>query len=250
MQQSVSGSQADFTVPTFFCSRTTLVHFFSKRPSYFLLVAASNVSPMLISSLSAAAVLVRFLEVRYAIIDLWLFMLALLQHLGRGYLQLLGLPRRENLGHGDSTRVILYMNVRVDQIWDPEAARLAADVEGLRNLVLTLWRLRRGNVSFVRAANEKVAADVRILIRQADCRVCNCGGPTCISMSFECGEECHGGGDRLVPIKKCAPESILAPHVSLHPPTAKIPLGTTTRPTTTLSAVTRDTWLISPHVLF
>ncbi len=41
--------------PTFFCSLTTLVHFFSRRPSYFLLVASSKESPILSSSRSAAA---------------------------------------------------------------------------------------------------------------------------------------------------------------------------------------------------
>jgi hypothetical protein len=52
-------------LPTFFCSRTTLVHFFSKRPSYFFAVVASKTSsPSPISARSAAAVLVRLLEER------------------------------------------------------------------------------------------------------------------------------------------------------------------------------------------
>jgi hypothetical protein len=60
---------------TFFCSRTTLVHFFSSRPSYFLAVLASNTSsPRLISARSAAAVFDRLFAERYAIMDLCLGM--------------------------------------------------------------------------------------------------------------------------------------------------------------------------------
>jgi hypothetical protein len=51
---------------TFFCSRTTLVHFFSKMPSYFFLVASSKVEGMLASSRSAAAVLGALMTPRYA----------------------------------------------------------------------------------------------------------------------------------------------------------------------------------------
>ena len=41
---------------TFFCNRTTLVHFFSRRPSYFFAVFASNTSsPRFASARSAAA---------------------------------------------------------------------------------------------------------------------------------------------------------------------------------------------------
>ncbi len=57
---------------TFFWSRTTLVHFFSSSPSYFLDVAASKLSPMLASALRAAAASWNLLAERYAIIDLWL----------------------------------------------------------------------------------------------------------------------------------------------------------------------------------
>jgi len=54
----------------FFCNRTTLVHFFSSRPSYFLRVASSNVSPIPSSSRNAAALLGRLHADKYAIIDL------------------------------------------------------------------------------------------------------------------------------------------------------------------------------------
>jgi hypothetical protein len=57
---------------TFFCNLTTLVHFFSRSPSYFLLVAASKLSPIFSSSRNAAALFSRFVEVRYAMIDLCL----------------------------------------------------------------------------------------------------------------------------------------------------------------------------------
>lgn len=57
---------------TFFCSRTTLVHFFSKSPSYFLDVASSKESPMLISSRKAAAALDKLLDDKYAIMALCL----------------------------------------------------------------------------------------------------------------------------------------------------------------------------------
>jgi hypothetical protein len=52
-------------VPTFFCNRTTLVHFRSRRPSYFLAVAASKTSsPRFNSCRKAAAVAVRLLALR------------------------------------------------------------------------------------------------------------------------------------------------------------------------------------------
>lgn len=52
-------------LPTFFCSRTTLVHFFSRRPSYFFAVVASKrSSPRPISARKAVAVLGRLLDVR------------------------------------------------------------------------------------------------------------------------------------------------------------------------------------------
>lgn len=58
---------------TFFCKRTTLVHFFSRRPSYFLTVLVSSTSSgRLSSSRSAAAVLGKLFAERYAMIDLCL----------------------------------------------------------------------------------------------------------------------------------------------------------------------------------
>lgn len=42
---------------TFFCNRTTLVHFFSRMPSYFFLVASSKLGAILASSRNASAVL-------------------------------------------------------------------------------------------------------------------------------------------------------------------------------------------------
>lgn len=61
-----------FLLRTFFCSRTTLVHFLSSSPSYLLLVAASKLSPRFSSSRNVAALLCRLIDVRYAIIDLCL----------------------------------------------------------------------------------------------------------------------------------------------------------------------------------
>lgn len=49
---------------TFFCNLTTLVHFFSSKPSYFLEVVSSNVSPRFSSFRSAAAVSGRLFEAR------------------------------------------------------------------------------------------------------------------------------------------------------------------------------------------
>ena len=49
---------------TFFCNLTTLVHFFSSRPSYFLLVASSKVSPMLSSSRRVAAAFGSLIDVK------------------------------------------------------------------------------------------------------------------------------------------------------------------------------------------
>lgn len=48
----------------FFCRRTTEVHFFSRRPSYFLEVSGVNVSPMESSSRSAAALVGRLATFR------------------------------------------------------------------------------------------------------------------------------------------------------------------------------------------
>lgn len=57
---------------TFFCSRTTLVHFFSNNPSYFFRVASSKAAEMLTSSRNAAAVLGALMTPKYAIMALWL----------------------------------------------------------------------------------------------------------------------------------------------------------------------------------
>jgi len=98
---------------TFFCRRTTLVHFFSKSPSYFLLVAASKLSPIFSSSRNAAALLGRFEEERYAIIDLCLVPVSqsAAWAWAKFVLQLLGLPRRQDLAHGD--RGSRYMKLEV-----------------------------------------------------------------------------------------------------------------------------------------
>ena len=60
---------------TFFCNRTTLVHFFSRSPSYFLLVVASKLllSMPITASCRAVALPNRFIEFRYAIMVLCLF---------------------------------------------------------------------------------------------------------------------------------------------------------------------------------
>lgn len=58
---------------TFFCKRTTLVHFFSSKPSYFFAVVASKTSsPTFNSCRSAEAVLGRLLAARYAMMALCL----------------------------------------------------------------------------------------------------------------------------------------------------------------------------------
>jgi hypothetical protein len=57
---------------TFFCSRTTLVHFFSSSPSYFRLVASSKLAAMLTSSRNAAAVFGALMTPRYAMMALCL----------------------------------------------------------------------------------------------------------------------------------------------------------------------------------
>jgi len=49
-----------------------LVHFFSSKPSYLLHVAALKLSPRSSSSRNAVALLDRLVEVRYAIMDLFL----------------------------------------------------------------------------------------------------------------------------------------------------------------------------------
>lgn len=64
--------------PTFFCKRTTLVHFFSSSDSYFFATAASKTSfSRLNSVLSVAAVSEKSLADRYAMIDLCLESIAL-----------------------------------------------------------------------------------------------------------------------------------------------------------------------------
>jgi hypothetical protein len=57
---------------TFFCRRTTLVHFFSSSPSYFFRVASSKLAGMFTSSRNAAAVLGAFKTPRYATMALFL----------------------------------------------------------------------------------------------------------------------------------------------------------------------------------
>jgi hypothetical protein len=57
---------------TFFCNRTTLVHFFSNSPSYFFRVASSKLAETLTSSRKAAAVLGALMTPKYAIIALCL----------------------------------------------------------------------------------------------------------------------------------------------------------------------------------
>jgi hypothetical protein len=59
-------------VNTFFCNRTTLVHFFSSSPSYFFRVASSKLGDTLTSSRNAAAVFGAFITPKYAIIALFL----------------------------------------------------------------------------------------------------------------------------------------------------------------------------------
>ena len=51
-------------IATFFCKRTTLVHFFSRSPSYFLLVASSKASPIPSSCRRAAALFGSLTELR------------------------------------------------------------------------------------------------------------------------------------------------------------------------------------------
>jgi hypothetical protein len=95
-------------MPTFFCKRTTLVHFFSKSVSYFLQVAASKLSPIFNSSRNAATLFGRFAAERYAIMDLCLPKISCLSRIqiaeGLNDLQLLSLPRRQDLAHGDCGR--------------------------------------------------------------------------------------------------------------------------------------------------
>ena len=55
---------------TLFDNLTTLVHFFSSTPAYFLLVASSKLSPIPSSCRRVAALFVRFEDERYAIMDL------------------------------------------------------------------------------------------------------------------------------------------------------------------------------------
>ena len=60
----VMDSESASYEPTFFCNLTTLVHFFSSSPSYFLLVTSSKLSPMFSSWRRAAALSVSFVDVR------------------------------------------------------------------------------------------------------------------------------------------------------------------------------------------
>lgn len=94
---------------TFFWSRTTLVHFFSSRPSYFLVVFASKASSFRSSSSrKAAAVFFSLFAVKYAMMDLCLDQQRH-QHLivgletpgplARRDAQLLSLPRRQEGRH-------------------------------------------------------------------------------------------------------------------------------------------------------
>lgn len=55
---------------TLFDNLTTLVHFFSSTPAYFLLVASSKLSPIPSSCRKVAALFGRFEDERYAMIDL------------------------------------------------------------------------------------------------------------------------------------------------------------------------------------
>lgn len=57
---------------TFFCSRTTLVHFFSSRPSYFFRVVSSKLAGTFASSRKAAAALLAPMTAKYATIALLL----------------------------------------------------------------------------------------------------------------------------------------------------------------------------------
>lgn len=57
---------------TFFCSRTTLVHFFSRRPSYFFRVVSSKLAGILVSSRNAAAAFDAPMTPRYATMALLL----------------------------------------------------------------------------------------------------------------------------------------------------------------------------------
>jgi hypothetical protein len=55
---------------TFFCNRTTLVHFFSSKPSYFFRVASSNSLPIRASRRSVAALSWQLMDVKYAMMAL------------------------------------------------------------------------------------------------------------------------------------------------------------------------------------
>lgn len=57
---------------TFFCSLTTLVHFFSSKPSYFFRVPSSKLADMLASSRKASAVFDAPITPRYATMALFL----------------------------------------------------------------------------------------------------------------------------------------------------------------------------------
>lgn len=62
--RAARAAQAGRLKGTFFCNLTTLVHFFSSRPSYFFAVVSSKVSPRSSSVRNAAAVLGRLLETK------------------------------------------------------------------------------------------------------------------------------------------------------------------------------------------
>jgi hypothetical protein len=88
----------------FFCNRTTLVHFFSRSPSYFFAVVESkSLSGRFSSSRSTCALLAWPVERRYAMRDLWLS--ACDQRMDMQYgregvcVQLLSLSRRQKSAH-------------------------------------------------------------------------------------------------------------------------------------------------------
>lgn len=86
---------------TFFCKRTTLVHFFSSKPSYFLRVASSKAAGMLTSWRNASAVLGALMTPRYATMALWLSRSVRLERAGRhGGSQLFRLPVGQDRTHG------------------------------------------------------------------------------------------------------------------------------------------------------
>lgn len=89
---------------TFFCNRTTLVHFFSNSPSYFFRVASSKLGDTVTSSRKAAAVFGAFITPRYAMIALCLAhaVSGLLPMLPLTHSQLFRLPLCQYRTHGAS----------------------------------------------------------------------------------------------------------------------------------------------------